>query len=239
MNAQQQEEDKHTGKSKNRRTGKRWTDLPAWSVQQPHRMGGASCGGVSGITDRVRAVESADAVEAEAVGAVVGPVEDGRWGVTGDWLTGPLQPAAILRTLAFERTSERGAAGRLLFLIFFYSHTLSQGSWSLHPLPLGFVGDVIARPALVLAQRSHLQAGLIAALRLQHGVGHRGRGRTAKLTQGFWEGPQTVFHAGQGVVGTCGNMDRKRKAENKRKACAPSASFSFTRAHCNNMLAVA
>lgn len=126
MNAQQREEDKHTGKSMNRRTGKRWTDLPAWSVQQPHRMGGASCGSVSGITDRVRAVESADAVEAEAVGAVVGPVEDGRWGITGHWLTGPLQPAAVLCTLAFERTSERGAAVRLPFIyLFFLIHTHS------------------------------------------------------------------------------------------------------------------
>lgn len=125
MNAQQQKEDKHIGKSKNRRTGKRWTDLPAWSVQQPHRMGGASCGGVSGITDRVRAVESADAVEAEAVGAVVGPVEDGRWGVTGHRLTCPLEPAAVLCTLAFERASGRGAAASLrTFVCFCFSHSV-------------------------------------------------------------------------------------------------------------------
>lgn len=69
-------------------------------------MGGASCCDVSGITGRVRAVESADAVEAEAVGAVVGTVEDGRRGITGHRLTCPLQPAAVLCTLAFERASE-------------------------------------------------------------------------------------------------------------------------------------
>lgn len=81
-------------------------------------MGGASCGGVSGITGRVRAVESADAVEAETVGAVVGPVEDGRWGITGHRLTCPLQPAAVLRTLAFERASE-GKQQRLYVRFFF------------------------------------------------------------------------------------------------------------------------
>lgn len=64
-----------------------------------------------------------------------------------------------------------------------------MGGCLLLPLPLGFVGDVIAWPALVFAQRSHLEAGLVAALRLQHGVLHGGRGRTAELAEGFWEGP--------------------------------------------------
>lgn len=84
-------------------------------------MGGASCGGVSGITGRVRAVESADAVEAEAVGAVVGPVEDGRWGIAGHRLACPLQPAAVLCTLAFERTSK--GQQQCLYVVFFNSHT--------------------------------------------------------------------------------------------------------------------
>lgn len=66
-------------------------------------MGGASCGGDSGITGRIRAVEPADAVKAEAVGAVVGPVEDWWQGVAGHRLARPLQPAAVLCALAFER----------------------------------------------------------------------------------------------------------------------------------------
>lgn len=73
-------------------------------------MGGASCGSVSGITSRVRAVESADAVEAEAISAVVGPVEDGGRGIAGHRLACPLQPAPVLCTLAFERASEGSAA---------------------------------------------------------------------------------------------------------------------------------
>lgn len=99
---------------------------------------------------------------------------------------------------------------------FFLTHAHSVGeSCLLLPLPLGFVGDVIARPALVFAQRSHLETGLVAAFCLQHRVGHGGRGRTAELAEGFWEGPETVFHAGQGVVCTCGNTDGERKAEKK------------------------
>lgn len=86
-------------------------------------MGGASCGGVSGITGRVRAVESADAVEAEAVGAVVGPVEDGRWGIAGHRLACPLQPAAVLCTLAFECAS-KGQQQCLYVVFFFLTRTL-------------------------------------------------------------------------------------------------------------------
>lgn len=204
------------------------TDLLAWSVQQPHRMGGASRGVVSAFTGRVGAVESADAVEAEAVGAVVGAVEDGRWGVTGHRLTGPLQPAAVLCALAFECASE-GDQQRLCRRFFFpiYSPTLGRGICSFLPLPLGFVGDMITRPALVFAQRSHLQTRLVATLRLQYCVRHGGRGRTAELAEGFWEGPETVFHAGQGTVCTCGNTDSERKAEIKRNALRTISNFFF------------
>lgn len=67
-------------------------------------MGRASSGGDSSITGRIRAVESADTVEAEAVGTVIGAVEDGRWGITSHWLACPLKPAAVLRALALKGT---------------------------------------------------------------------------------------------------------------------------------------
>lgn len=86
-------------------------------------MGRASCGGVSGITGRIRTVESADAVEAEAIGAVVGPVEDGRRGITGHRLTSPLQPAAVLSALAFERPP-KGERQRLYLRFFTGTHSV-------------------------------------------------------------------------------------------------------------------
>lgn len=54
-----------------------------------------------------------------------------------------------------------------------------MGGWS----PLGLVGDMVARLALVLAEGAHFEARVVAALGLQHGVGHVGWGRTAQLTQ--------------------------------------------------------
>ena len=102
------------------REGERQTDLLAGSVQHPHRVGGAS--GTPGATPaaaaaaaedgaggrRVGAVEPADAVEAEAVGAAVRAVEDGVRRVAGDGLARALDPAAVLRALALERTPTRG-----------------------------------------------------------------------------------------------------------------------------------
>lgn len=76
--------------------------------------------------------------------------------------------------------------------------------------PLRFIGDVVARFALVLAERSHFEACLVAAFGLQHGVGHGRRGRAAELAQSLGEGPKTVFKAGEGVVGTLGR-DGKRQ----------------------------
>lgn len=76
-------------------------------MQQPHRMGRASCGGDSSITGRIRAVESADAVKAEAIGTVIGAMEDGRRGITSHWLACSLKPAAILRALALKCTPNR------------------------------------------------------------------------------------------------------------------------------------
>lgn len=65
-------------------------------------MGRASCGGASSITGRIGAVEPAHAVEAEAVGAAVGPVEDGRRWVAGHGLASALQPAAVLCALPLK-----------------------------------------------------------------------------------------------------------------------------------------
>lgn len=47
----------------------------------------------------ILALDSALAVELEAVGALVEPVELGRWRVTGDGHAGTRQPRAILRAL--------------------------------------------------------------------------------------------------------------------------------------------
>lgn len=49
-------------------------------------------------------------------------------------------------------------------------------------LPLRFVGNMVAWLALVLAERSHFEACLVAALGLQHSIGYRRRGWAAKLT---------------------------------------------------------
>lgn len=89
------------------------------------RMGRASCGDNSSITGRISAVESADAVKAEAVGTVIGAVEDGRRRIASHWLACPLEPAAILGALALKST------------------------------PFGFVGNVVAGLALVLAERAN------------------------------------------------------------------------------------
>lgn len=56
-------------------------------------------------------------------------------------------------------------------------------------LPLRFVGDMVAWLALVLAERSHFETRLVAALGLQHSIGYRRRGWAAKLTKSLWEGP--------------------------------------------------
>lgn len=191
-------------------------------------MGRASCGGVSGITGRIRAVESADAVEAEAIGAVVGPVEDGRRGITGHRLTSPLQPAAVLSALAFERPPK----GERQRLYRFLTCTHSVGA-PVPCLPLGFVGDVVTRPALVLAERSHLEVRLIAALSLQHSIRHRGRGQTAELAEGFWERPETVFHAGQGIIFTCGRRDGDGKERYERQSVCTISNFFSPETGCN------
>lgn len=172
-------------------------------------MGRASCGGASSITGRIGAVEPAHAVEAEAVGAAVGPVEDGGRRLAGHRLASPLQPAAVLRALALkcppggtEDGTPFNPGGFLMKDVFACVNTLSS--------PLGFIGDVVARFALVLAERSHFEACLVAAFGLQHGVGYGRRGRAAELAESLGEGPQTVFKAGEGVVGTLGG-DRKRQ----------------------------
>ena len=62
-----------------------------------------------------------------------------------------------------------------------------------HLLPLGFVGDMVAWPAFVFAERSHFEPCLVAALGLQHSVGYRRRSWAAKLAERLGEGPKTVF----------------------------------------------
>lgn len=52
---------------------------------------------------------------------------------------------------------------------------------------------MVAWLALVLAERTHFEACLVAALGLQHGIGYRGRSWAAKLTKGLREGPQSVL----------------------------------------------
>lgn len=61
---------------------------------------------------------------------------------------------------------------------------------------------MVAWLALVLAERAHFEARLVAALGLQHSVGYRRRGRAAEFTKSLWEGPETVFQAGKSVVCT-------------------------------------
>ena len=50
------------------------------------------------------AVDPAGAVEPEAISALVHAMEDRGRGVTGHWLTTPLQPSTILRALSLEGT---------------------------------------------------------------------------------------------------------------------------------------
>lgn len=59
---------------------------------------------------------------------------------------------------------------------------------------------MISRFALVLAERAHLVLVLSAPGRLQVCVGHRGRSQAHELTQGLWEGPQSVLHTGEEAV---------------------------------------
>lgn len=61
---------------------------------------------------------------------------------------------------------------------------------------------MVAWLALVLAERAHFEACLVAALGLEHSVGDGRRGRAAKLAEGLREGPQAVFQAGESVVCT-------------------------------------
>lgn len=81
------QKNKTDSSSRHRETGNRWTDLLAWRVQQPHRMGGASRGSDSTITSRFSTVESAHTVKAEAVSTVIRAVEDGRRRIARHWLT--------------------------------------------------------------------------------------------------------------------------------------------------------
>lgn len=136
----------------------------------------------------------------------------------GSQVTGSHAPSSQLPSSVHWRLNARLKGSSRVYTYVFYWHTFSRGTCSLLPLPLGFVGDVVARLALVFTECSHLEARLVAALGLQHGVWHRGRGRTAKLAEGFWKGPETIFHAGQGIVCICGKRDchGKDKKRNKR-----------------------
>lgn len=79
----------------------------------------------------------------------------------------------------------------------------SLGVCSQHHLLLGLprrARHVVSRLALVLAEGSHLVLVLSTSGCLQVCVGNWGWREAHELTQGLWEGPQPVFHAGQNAV---------------------------------------
>lgn len=117
--------------------------------------------------------EPALTVELEAITALIEPMEFGwRW-VTSHRHTSSLLPAAILGTLSLE------------------SPFLGLPRRARH---------VVSRLALILAEGSHLVLVLSTSGCLQVCVGNWGWGEAHEFTQGLWEGPQSIFHAGQNAV---------------------------------------
>lgn len=68
---------------------------------------------------------------------------------------------------------------------------------------------MVSRFALVLAEGAHFVLVLSAPGCLEVCVGHRGWSQAHELTQGLWEGPQPVLHAGQEAV-VAWNTERQR-----------------------------
>lgn len=52
---------------------------------------------------------------------------------------------------------------------------------------------MVTWPAIVLAERAHFKASVIAALGLQNSIGYDRGGWAAKFTKSLREGPETVF----------------------------------------------
>lgn len=66
---------------------------------------------------------------------------------------------------------------------------------------------MVARLALVLAERPNFEACGIAALSLQDSIGYRRRDRTTQLTQSLGEGPHAILHTRQHVITACGDKE--------------------------------
>lgn len=81
------------------------------------------------------------------------------------------------------------------------------------PLGLVYVGHMVARLALVLAERPNFEACGIAAFGLQDSVGYRRRDRTAQLTQSLGEGPHAILHTRQHAITSC--RDKRTKKQDK------------------------
>lgn len=97
-------------------------------------------------------------------------------------------------------------------------------------LPLRFVGDMIAWLALVFTKCSHFEACLIAAFGLQHSIGYRRRSWTTKLTESLWEGPKTIFEAGESVVCSC-EKKKKRRDEDRKWGWVRESEIDEERTH--------
>lgn len=72
-----------------------------------------------------------------------------------------------------------------------------------HHLLLGLprrARNVVSRFALVLAEGAHLVFALSTPDGLQVCIGNWWWGQAHELTQGLWEGPQSIFHTGQNAV---------------------------------------
>lgn len=86
-------------------------------------------------------------------------------------------------------------------------------AWFIVVSPLGLVcvGHMVARLALVLAERPNFEACGIAAFGLQNSVGYRRRDRTTQLTESLREGPQAILHTRQHVITACGYKKIKKQ----------------------------
>lgn len=113
----------------------------------------------------------------------------------GSQVTGSHAPSSQLPSSVHWRLNARLKGKDMLISATYFRHYKianfqmknPQSQQLLFSLPFGFVCDMVARLALVLAERAHFETGLIAAFSLQHSIGHRRGGRASKLTKGLWE----------------------------------------------------
>lgn len=59
---------------------------------------------------------------------------------------------------------------------------------------------MVARLALVLAERADFETIGIAAFGLQDGIGDGRRHWTSQLTHSLWEGPHAILHTRQHII---------------------------------------